>query len=54
MAKNLKFKIRTKCEVCKKPILVWEEAEHLCKKHFDEKHKGDYAKLADFIMKGHA
>jgi len=46
--------MRTKCDVCKKPILIWENAEHLCKKHFDEKHQDDYAKLADFIMKGHA
>jgi hypothetical protein len=55
MAKNSKFeKIKSKCEVCQKPIRIFQESEHLCKKHYEEKHKDDFSKLADFIMNGHA
>ena len=55
MAENSKFdKVKSKCEVCKKPIWIFQESEHLCKKHYEEKHKDDYSRLADFIMNGHA
>jgi hypothetical protein len=44
-------KVNDKCSVCGKPIKVYAFLnEKLCKKHREEKHKDDFAILADYIM----
>ena len=50
--KKIGEKIKSKCEVCQKTIWIWFLNESLCKKHYEEKHKNDYAILADFIING--